>query len=258
MKKCIITTIIFALILITGCDKEKSEISLDAYSHQESTNLETESNEMNSRDIFVDSSREEAHNRLFSISDNEVDYNSKITHTISSENFLNDYFFHMYSTITSFHPTLDIVDEKYKIECLRDMEANKKYTIYKSDDGGLFFVFYISGGMQSHSAYISKTLYFDDFKYITEGTNLNVVKEIDNTVSIWTDSYIKEGQKKIKSIHLLKDGVLVYSYSRKDNGEYVVSNIYYSKDFVYKSDITDGQGDTMSYDYTILEHDYPN
>lgn len=105
---------------------------------------------------------------------------------------------------------------------------------------------------------MQKKLEYKDFTYIKKGDSIKIVENIDSIITQYIrhfdtisddflDGYSKKGAG-ATSIHLLTDGILKIVYERT-NGDYVIINIMYSKDFVL-------EGLDVKTCYKISELDY--
>lgn len=135
-------------------------------------------------------------------------------------------------------------------------------TVYDTDNHTRLYLFFSkkSKGMftDGFPVVMKEKLSYSDFSQLKLGDNLNMVESIDSIMPLYTryfdqatDSVLERNKKVgryLTSIHLLSDGILKIEYDKVD-GNYVITNIVYNKDF-----ILDGlNGKTC---YKILDEDY--
>jgi hypothetical protein len=137
------------------------------------------------------------------------------------------------------------------------------YLVYQTDNDTRLFLFsskeYGNGMfLVGYPIIMKETLSYKDFSEIQVSDSIEKVGSIDSIIPLYYETfelrseavYISKKDQGVyfTSIHLLSDGVLQIDYDRKD-GDYVVINITFSKDFVLEGDV----GDTC---YKIFEMDY--
>jgi len=167
------------------------------------------------------------------------DYNLLITKTISDEDIKKG-LMHKFHYLNSAVSTIMTYNRLYGIECLRQIDDERVYAIQKTDSGALVYTFF-EQGIQFHSIIAIKNLSYADFDDVKIGSDISIVESI-NPVS--------------RSMHLLKDGVLVFSYEKDSEGNYKVTEKQYFDDFITERVTTDF-GLNYHFDYSILEQDYP-
>lgn len=227
--------------------KESSVISSEGTDRSEE---EQDENIMKSRTVSLSletPSRQEQVNELLGTIDHQKTYKKLITRSVDGEeSSFQGFFYRRFNPLFSYIPQLDGIDEKYPIECLRDMGNGKKYVVYSSKDGGLFYLFFRNEIHLSHSAYVSDVKSKKDFDSIQLGDTFEQVAAIDPDAQKWVECPY--------SVHLLEDGILQYTYQ-----DGVVTKIDYSPDFVYKETFDTGTEEiVVEYDYSILAQDYPS
>lgn len=154
----------------------------------------------------------------------------------------------------SYWPTLYTVNENSRIECIRKISGARCYVIYRTENQGLFYLFFDSGRLNC-AIFSVKALNYKDFSAVGVGSTMNDVAPIDPIIS-QIDAVNKADHVETKSTkHLLKDGLLVLSYTKDSNGAYVVSDKQYYKD--YKITDTVRSIGKVVYDYSILPQNYP-
>lgn len=250
---------------MTSCTNNSSNISSSVSQNEKTTSNNNSTPESNSNkivsevisvsNIYTDQNREETYNKLNNIINNSTDYNILINKKISEAEFFKNYFFRNYSPLYSYLETMDSINEKFEVECLREMGNDNRYVVYKSNDGGVFYVYFRNKFVKSHSVYMINNLKYNDFQNVKIGDELKTVKNIDKSMDKWVDT-VTIGGYDFNSTHLLKDGVIIFDYSKDDKGVYRITNINYANDFIIKKDFPNI--DTVSYDYRILEMDYPH
>lgn len=153
------------------------------------------------------------------------------------------------------------MNDCYKIELIREIDAKRMYSIQKPESGGLFYSFYVSGVLQC-TAYITKSLSFSDYSTIKNGSSINDVIAIEPATQAYInmnkmyDNLSTDGKlaDAFEQHIILKDGLLILSYSRSED-TYKVNQINFFDDF--KESIDWGMGYPCVYDYSILPNDYP-
>jgi len=141
-------------------------------------------------------------------------------------------------------PTIEQVDQKIGIECLRaaqppaGYETASLYSVHPMKQGGLLYLYYKKdepktlGGepeqtLLYHWLYVQKSLSYADFASIKDGSPIADVKAIDAVVTIYEDrdhSYEDNAHMDFRSQHYLRDGLLSITYTYKDGG-YAVKSV---------------------------------
>lgn len=199
------------------------------------------------------SQAQEDRERILSMENNSQSYQSLIHNTVDFVDLVEHNFYRMYLPSYSYNPSIESMDYYFPIECIRDMGDDRKYVIYRSEEGCLFYLFFRDEmAFYSHGVCISHARIKADFDTIQMGSTFSEVKAIDSDAKYWeSESGLKASWS---SYHLLKDGILVITYD--DNQ--TVTGIDYSPDFVYKKAFgTNEEKMTVEYDYSILPQDYP-
>ncbi len=169
----------------------------------------------------------------------------------------------------------NIILNLYPTKAIRQKDDKHSYFVYDTDTGYRLFLFFAndtektidSSGiyLQGYPILIKDIKSYKDFKSIKPGCSIDEVCTIDSVAKlhkiqfseVWELSYlsVKNGgaSKGLScvSMHYLEDGLLKIEYDMLENGEYVVSNLIYSKDRV----ITDICG--VDIDYNIIGFDLP-
>jgi len=195
------------------------------------------------------------------------DYHEILTHTISAEKLLLGY---RYDPSSSYLILPFDYDNQYPpIELLRKTDYKHMYSIQKTDDGGLFYAFFVGMGVNQdveqdavlyNTVFIMKNLVKSDFDTIKVGDDIAKVETVDPAAIQWEHYATKYNLSPFKSEHLLKDGVLTIDF-QKQGESYTVTNIQYYPDF--KINVTFHFPDQaitsldVTYDYSILPQDYP-
>lgn len=166
--------------------------------------------------------------------------------------FSNGILFRRYSPTSSFQQYLYIIEEDFPIECLRKIGNENAYVIYKTNEGGLIYCFYkqmYGTWTLNHSTYLKNSLSYNDFSNIKEGYSIDDVAAIDLAFKSMNTFLNRQSSSVYESIHLLKDGLLVFEYEKNDDKIIVKSQEYHS-DFKYSIN-------EIVCDYSILPQDYP-
>lgn len=195
-------------------------------------------------------------NAVLDKKDNKETYQTKIKKQYPEKEFFDKgLIYRFYFPIVSFQHYLFTVEDMFPAECLRETSKNTAYTIYKTQENGLVYLFYqkeFDYWILHHSVYVKKSLSSSDFESVKAGDSLERIGEID-PAAISVKNY---SEYPTTSIHLLKDGVAKIDYKKNDDGAFVVSGIKISKDFKLKSEDFGSSGDNIIYDFTILAQDY--
>ncbi len=158
---------------------------------------------------------------------------------------------------------------RYPTQALRQRDADTIYLVYDMDTGNRLFLFLTSE--YNYDAYYGFPIIlsgsiksFNDFSSLKPGDSIERVIEIDPLTSIYKRAILEKMEVNViavenlakrgtpvTSVHYLNDGLLLIEYSMPEEGNLVISDIKYSKDYKY----TDCLGYTI--DYTILDCDIP-
>lgn len=166
----------------------------------------------------------------------------------NAEVFIKQYFFYCYVGQSNFF-TISYIDTKFPIFCLRRV-GDQIYSIYETNDG-LIYVYYDHSCKESHCVYMCQKLSSDSFKEVDVGTSLSAVEKIDPAATVWANHAVPIKKSQFFSDHLLTDGLLKLTYTRQANGQYLVSEKYFSRNFHYPENTA-----PINYNYTILPEDY--
>ena len=175
---------------------------------------------------------------------------------------------------------------KYKdifpISFLRKTGIGQYYTVNKVYDGGYAYIFferprdyaaedkgYITEDeteiVMTGCIYSEKLLKKSDFDNLQVGDTMTDVLAIDHATILpmqfceWTEDIYGIKREKYLTKHLLKDGVIVITYSGDvQDSDYIVTNIQYFPDFIFlANDYFDPIYQGYPKNYTILPQDYP-
>ena len=165
--------------------------------------------------------------------DNTASAHNLISQIYSKETLLRYYSSPFYSSNTC----MVNVDVDCKIECIRKADEDRYYTIHKSDDGGLLYLFFTRGkdgflevgGDTNRDTvltnwYVSDEVRKSDFeKLILNSSTLSDVKKLDPYGYYPIDLYGKVSNTTIaldNSVHLTTDGYqvfIIYGWDDQDN-----------------------------------------
>ncbi len=152
---------------------------------------------------------------------------------------------------------------EFPAECLRKMSDDSFYAVYKTTQGGLFYLFYrLYDGyaLLANCIYSKEKLSYSDVKDIKVGDDTS---KLENTVS-FAKSFLSYGAAEKNSNTapiaypiqlgvLLTDGVIFFEIERTENK---ITNIIYEKDFVIELDVENSSEDAdYSFSYKILDKD---
>ena len=187
-------------------------------------------------------------------------YNEVLKSTVSDDIIL----WHLDSTMNPWASHIETplsMNIQYPIELIRKIDDTMMYSIQKPESGGLFYSFYVNGGLQC-TAYITKAQSFADFSSIKIGSSIEDVIAIEPATQAYINrnetydslSYDSVLADTFKQHIILKDGLLKLTYSR--NGDTAtVKQIDFFDDF--RESVDYGMGFPFVYDYSILSEDYP-
>ncbi len=169
----------------------------------------------------------------------------------------------------------NIIINLYPTEAIRQKDDDHLYFMYDTDTGYRLFLFFENDAereidysgiyLQGYPVLVKDIQSYKDFKNIRIGSSIDEVSKVDPVAGlhkkqfteVWELNY--EGAKNggadkglsCVTMHYLSDGLLKIEYEMLESGEYVVSNIIYSKDRIIP-DIYDKE-----VDYNILDIDLP-
>ncbi len=180
---------------------------------------------------------------------NTKSYNASIKNTVDIEDFTNFIKQHTgYFSIEDFN-------SKYYIECLRKPRTNVLYSVHKTDNDGIIYVFF--AGNDSEKSYhlicwydVEENLKYKDFKSIKSGVStIEDVEKIDPAASVYK-KLIDDSTLRFE--HYLSNGIMRVLY-KKENGKFLVDKIEFSKKFISDSV---GYSDGSGFEAKILDIDF--
>lgn len=125
------------------------------------------------------------------------------------------------------------------VECLRQPNDSYLYSVHRTVQGGILYVFYsnhyenIASAPVTNCFYVEESLSFDDFKKIKIGSSLQDVVNVDPTALVFRNIYYSDTDYFDKtgfgSLHYLSDGILAIGYETQ-NGIGKVSFIQLDKE----------------------------
>ncbi|MBQ4119813.1 MAG: hypothetical protein IJD45_05435 [Clostridia bacterium] len=246
MKKIFILLILLVLFL-SACTKA----NLDSGTNSQSTSGESEMNKNNSS-LSVSSKQEIAEKYVEILSRASRKKNSDIiTKSYTEEHiFEKDFLYQFYNPVNGYNPTMSMLEQHFgfKIECLRKLDEENYYCIYKTKENGFFYCFFSKVGsefMIYNSCYSKETLTKADFKNLKLGDSIESVTKIDSAFLAIYNFYTKKEYPLPYSLHLLKDGLLIIEYENNN-----IKKIDFNADFTYSKNV-------IKYNYKILKDDYP-
>jgi len=268
MKKIAIFGMILTMLTISSCGSGSS--SIESMSNDFSTSVtstEKSETEYSISDIEKSeiSKRESQVSAVLSKAETQ-DYDTLIKRSYPLSAFLErGWFFRLYNPVYSYQINLPDVEEDFPVECLRRTGDSTAYTIYKTDEGGMVYMFYVnrySNWTLYRMVYLETELSHQDFLKLKVGDSIedvekidsglrsmrNVIKSLPNTHEIvWLSSYV----------HLLRDGNIVIQYTEADDKSMRIENITFHEDFKHIVNEFDIFNRIDYDDYTILPQDYP-
>jgi hypothetical protein len=183
----------------------------------------------------------------------EANVSIHTNHTYGKEP-IREYILYRFNPLRSHQVSFLEYNAKYKIEFIRQISDSRVYCVQKALDG-YFLTFWEGenireGGWLYNSAFIQKTLDRQAFISVKEGTNCAIVKKIDPAISVWLDVAQQDNLLSFQSTLILKDGLLVIDFAKKQN-EYIVQKVSFYDDFKLK------ESSSVVFDCSILQQDYP-
>ena len=199
----------------------------------------------------------------------QTEYKKLLTKIIDIDVYLQTYFNDPNATCMVEMPTIKQMEEDFGIECLRKNPAGNYYSVHEVKQGGLLYVFYkpwIQPGAEYlkiyNWLYAQKTLSFQNFSAVKEGSAYQAVEQLDpvvvaaytNRMEIYNQQRESQDEtKSMYSMHYLQDGIIsVFSVLR--DGAMVVTRVDYRPDF--QVDYY-WEGRMPKYNGRILPQDYP-
>ena len=186
-------------------------------------------------------------------------YSDVIKNTVSDDILIN----HLDSIMNPWQSHVETpmsMNSRYKIELIRKIDDNRMYTIHKPESGGLFYSFYVYGGLDC-TAYITKAQFYTNYSRIKAGSSINEVIAIEPATQAYVDrnkrfAEIKNEEPPIRFTQhiILTDGLLKLTYIRSGD-TYKVERMDYFDD--YMETVVYDEEFTCVYDYSILPQDYP-
>lgn len=187
--------------------------------------------------------------KILEKTNNTKAYNDSIKTTVNIEDFTNFIKQHTgYFSIEDFN-------SKYYIECLRKPRSNVLYSVHKTDNDGIIYVFF--AGNESEKSYhficwyyVEKNLTYKDFKSIKNGVStIEDVEKIDPAASVHKKLI---DNSTLRFEHYLSNGIMQVLY-KKENGKFLVDKIELSKKFISDSV---GYSDGSGFEAKILDIDF--
>ena len=140
--------------------------------------------------------------------------------------------FFKYRQSDNFNTMLQDANRAFPVECFRTVEGSCPYSLYKTKQDGLVYVFYKSGsGLQfaSYVFYVKRPLRKEDFQNIGPGDTLKDVEKVDprmEAVNRINADYLRYPEQKM-SLHLVKGGLMqiVYKTDSENLSDYHVDSI---------------------------------
>lgn len=160
---------------------------------------------------------------------NELPYDSLITHTVDLNEFIEKLYVYPLSTNLGYY--LYDVHKAIGIECLRETEQGNLYSVHKVSEGGLLYIFYARIAHPAYMKvtgwyYVKKRVVSDDFAEIKKGSTLKDVVVIDPAAVVYENIYNRNALLfNLKAVgldtyHFMSDGVLKlhFVFNESDGG----------------------------------------
>ena len=173
---------------------------------------------------------------------------------------------------------LEEVNLLYPIQYLHRTDKNSVYAVYKTKEGGMYYMFFHTTkgelpwatdnddgtiGYYSllQSVYMTKTLSHGDFSGIQIGDPISKVKALEPAVGSLEEinSIVDDGKRYLHSMHILTDGLLCISYEAPEGEELRVTQMSFHEDFTesYENKVPDWGTYTLKHNLKIAPEDYP-
>lgn len=169
-----------------------------------------------------------------------------------------------YSALMSNSITLEAVNAAYPIECLRRVDDNRVYAVYKTYEGGFYYMFFWNANGELPEAengatigyynligsvYMKNTLSYQDFGAIQMGDPILCVKELELAAGYYENHAKQKMYDTFWEKHVLRDGLFEICYHSSGGKEYKITDIQYYPDF------TKAQDSYMSGDNAFVQKD---
>ncbi len=169
--------------------------------------------------------------------------------------------------------TIGQFNRAYPIECLRQVDEDTFYAVYKVEQGGYFYVHFQRMYKEPHWAnqyedgYYNGAIAMTGYSYVTEkrsstdyagikiGDTINKVAEVDKAADFWKFLYAKDEYIEIRQY--VTDGMQLIVLDVNDQGEFCVSHLSFYPGSIrdYEKDFNDPDG--LIINTSILEQDFP-
>jgi len=174
--------------------------------------------------------------------------------------------------------TILSLDSWGTVDVLRLMDNDRMYTVQKSIDGGLLYIFFgheddFLTQTSRNAIYVAEKLTHSDMANLVVGDDISLVESIDPVAMRWRSVFeglierereeiewgVEEEDRRrrwdgnFQSKHLLTDGLLVIDYEQVGNS-FVIENISFFDDFRVPGT---GFHEGVIFDYSIRPEDYP-
>lgn len=255
MKKAIILLLIITMFL-SACEKSNSSIqtSNETINGDNSISKNDNDNSATSIEHKIIESRKEFEKEIFSKL-TDKNYTKKIRKAYDEQNFFkHGFLFRFYNPMQGYNPTMQLIEEElgFEIECVRNVDKENYYCIFKTKENGLVYCFFrdiYSELTLYNCAYLKEKLTKSDFDNLKIGKTIEDVIKIDSAYAAIYNYLASVGTFPDESIHLLADGLMVIKYEEL-NQINIIKNIDYREDFIYNRN-------GINYSYEILIEDYP-
>ena len=246
-----ICVLLIIFVLFASCNNQNSNSSFYSSASNASKAFTGDENSMSSLEQSLMDEQISKDDQILSKTTN-APFSKLITKKYAEQLFFSSGFlFWRYNPVVSFQYTMRDIEGNFPVECLRKNNVDNVYSIYKTAEGGLVYCFYTKESYSwilHHASYLKNTLTKKEFSDLKKGNSIEDVAKIDLAFSSINDYNSKMNFNKEKSIHLLKDSLLVIDYEEKDQGMIIKSLTFYD-DYKY---LENG----VVYNYQILEQDY--
>lgn len=159
------------------------------------------------------------------------------------------------------------VNHAYPIECLRQLDENTYYAVYKAQQGGYVYVhfqkmleepswyeqYYHGIYAMTSITYVREPHAYADFSGIKIGDPVTKLETVDTSASAWIKRHTK-----LRAIHfrqVLTDGAIFIIAAADENGEYKISDIRYFPDGI--EDFSKWHERGLEINHNILPQDFP-
>ena len=205
---------------------------------------------------------------LFRLADNSKDCTKMVQESYSPKDIFQNSGIGLYFSArahSGYHETIDSVNEKLKIECLRYKDNGDYYAVYLPKEGGRVYTFFSKEDnyLLSHSLYQCEPLDMSAFQRLKKGDTFADVLAIDPAIRKCLAQGVlcnlfSTGDYDY-TVHMFYDKILLIVYNRNPNAETPNQITIDRLQWFDNGQINLDKPNSLicgTYDYTILPQDY--